>query len=51
MKRKLKRNSTGSTIVVLTPHGETVFVRMLSFAHSHAKFFVIWLIAPGTKKQ
>lgn len=37
---------TGAVIVVLTPHGATVLVRILSFAHSHAKFFVIWLIAP-----
>jgi hypothetical protein len=37
---------TGATFLVLTAHGATALVRMLSFAHSQAKFFVIWLIAP-----
>jgi hypothetical protein len=41
-----KRDITSGVIVVRTAHGATVFVRILSFAHSHAKFFVIWLIAP-----
>jgi hypothetical protein len=37
---------TAVKMLVFTPNGATVFVRILSFAHSHAKFFVIWLIAP-----
>lgn len=38
-------SSTGFAIVVLTPYGATVLIRILSFAHSQAKFFVSWLIA------
>lgn len=38
-------SSTGGSIVVLTPYGATVLTRILSFAHSQAKFLVSWLIA------
>ena len=41
---------TAGKMWVLTPHGATVFTRILSFAHSHAKFFVIWLIAPENQQ-
>lgn len=40
-----ERSSTGAPIVVLTPNGATVLTRILSFAHSQAKFLVSWLIA------
>lgn len=42
----LARELTLSTSEVLIYHGETELTRILSFAHSHAKFFVIWFIAP-----
>jgi len=32
---------------VLIGPGATQLVLMLSFAHSHAKFFVTWFIAPA----
>lgn len=38
---------TGGMTWVLTPHGATAFVRIPYFAHSQAKFFVTWLIAPA----
>lgn len=44
-------DSTGGEIWVLTAQGETAFTRMLSVAHSHAKFFVSWLIAPETESH
>lgn len=41
--------SKGLIIEVLITQGATVLVRMLSFAHSHAKFFVSWFMAPASK--
>ena len=31
--------------------GATLLVLILSFAHSHAKFFVNWLIAPANSEK
>lgn len=42
---------TGSTSEVLMYHGATEFVRILSFAHSQARFFVNWFIAADKKIQ
>ena len=41
---------TGGMTWVLTPHGATVLVRIPYFAHSQAKFFVTWLIAPAENR-
>ena len=46
----IRRDLTLSTREVLMYQGETELTRMLSLAHSHAKFFVIWFIAPDTYK-
>ena len=44
---KKKRNwITWSTIGVLMYQGATALLLILSSAHSHAKFFVSWFIAP-----
>jgi hypothetical protein len=47
--RKLKmRLLTSSDIEVLTYHGATELLLMWSFAHSHARFFASWFVAPIT---
>lgn len=42
---------TGRTSGVLMTPGATQLVRMLSFAHSHARLLVSWFIAPEEEEE
>ena len=41
------KDLTGSVSGVLMNQGAMLLVLILSFAHSHAKFFANWFIAPA----